>query len=319
MKPTLLAALLLLAPSVAFAQTTPDDKPAAPATSANLASMDLIKPGAEPRSHIRFAPAIGSVYTIRVAISLSAGVEVNGTHLPAAHTPDVTVVFHAKALEAAKPAGTRFELEFADTQVVIRTGATHEAMDATREYFESLKSTKIKFVIFPSGEIQDFKFQPPTSNNWMVRILGQSMMDAFLIMIPWIPQDEIGQGAQWRQIAPTKVEGEPHSTILDNEWASTEKDAPHIRVNMSSTWQAANPKTPKTAGSLEWQSMKASGSARYVLAAPSPFPSEFESKIVSDGKALVILKAEKGVETAKVMATVNMRGSVHVEKPKSKS
>lgn len=304
---------VLLAPCVAWSQAKHEE--AAPATVANVAALSLVKPGSEPRAPIRFAPTVGSVYTIRLSISMSAGVEVNGARLPAAHTPDVTVVFRAKALETVKSGGTRFEVEFADSQVVIRTGATHEMMDATRDYFEALKGTKTKFIILPTGEIAGFKFQTPANSNWMVRLLGKSILDAFHIMICWVPEEAVGQGAAWKVIVPGVMEGEPHSFYLDHEWAITEKESPHIRVNISSAWQASGSRTPKAAGSLEWQSMKSSGYARYALSTPSPFPTEFESKLITDGKASVVIKADKGAETAKVNATINMRGTVRVEKP----
>lgn len=309
----IVAACAFLWSGSARAQTKPADK--GQPTGANLAAISLVKPGAEPRSVIRFAPAVGSVYTIRLAISLSAGLEVSGVHLAAAHSPDVTVVFKAKALEAVKDGGTRFEVEFADTQTVIRTGATQDRMDETRKYFDSLKGKKTKFIVMPGGEIVDFAFKAPDSPDWMVRILGDFIIDAFHIMVCWVPDEEVGVGAAWKVIVPSKMEGEPHSIFLDHQWGSTDKDLRRIKIGLSSTWQSPSPKTPKGVGSLEWHALNSSGYARYALASPSPFPTEFDARINGDGKASVIIKTDNGVETAKVNTTLNMRGTARMEKP----
>jgi hypothetical protein len=314
---TLLCAAVFVVPLVVANPVAAqvDRKTDAP-TVLNQSTQSLIKAGQEPRRKIRFVAVPGSAYTLRMTVSHSIGREYAHRREEPTHSPDVTLTVHVVAVEAPDSGGAIFEATITDVQVSPRTGSERESLDKARAYFDKEKGRKFTFIVRSRGQLACAD-RLPKDADWMVDYLANDVRNAIQLLCCWVPQEEIGRGAQWKEIEPWKYEGEPGLRNLEFEWVSTEGNKPRMRADISSSFRASAPKKPDGSGEAVFESARQSGFLRYKLAPPCPFPDEVEAKVITEWTGSRIERgSDKGSDktvACKHVNTTNVRITVKPE------
>lgn len=311
--------LCLLAATRVSAQTADSKSP-----KLNETAISVAAPGALPGRKIRYAPALGSVFLVKVAFNVSVGREIDAKHREPVHSPEVAITLRIAAVDVPDYGGVTYEAEVVDADVTIRTGVTKDILEQTRACFEATKGTKLGFTIGPRGQfygsesmLKEVEDSKDDDVAWFVNKQINTFNNVFRQVVLYVPTEDVGPGAKWKVAEPWNVHSDPYVRELDVVWSAADKGEPHIRASIAANWKSSTPVVPENTRTAMYAGLKLSGSLRSTFLPLSPFPADCEFKAVYDWQTVSKNKDGK-LEPGKFTDTINIRATTKVEPTKAK-
>lgn len=198
--------------------------------------VTVVSPGNEPRGPLRIAPAVGAEQRVELRMKMELGIVVGTQNVPPTAMPEVTVVM----TNAVKSTGDTIRYDFSVEQARRAEGEFSErVVRAIDEAVQAMQRTKGTFTIDARGTVREANIDGPALPEGL-RPSFTGFQQSFGQLYPLLPEEPVGQGAQWKAISHFDLGGVP----IEQEatYALVRREGDKIELTVSFT-QAATTAT----------------------------------------------------------------------------
>ena len=201
-----LAALVAASPARAEEPPAPAAPPAAPAApvaapQAGEPKITLLEPGAEPRTKLRYAFAMGEPQRTAMRMEISQDIEVDGQKTPAPGLPSLGMAVKS-TVEAVHADGSATVLwEISDMKVEAGDGVPAENLKEMEEMFAQMRF-KVRSEMTVRGYMHSSRIELPSDVTGPVKQvleqMAEQMKDSIGETAALLPEEAVGTGASWK-------------------------------------------------------------------------------------------------------------------------
>lgn len=203
--------------------------------------IKLTQAGTGPTAPLRYAFKKGQKVTGTVASSMTMKLTMGGQTAPENRLPDVTQTV-SLVVSTANGSGT-FGFTGSITKVTVAKGGEPNITKALEEQFKTLAGSKFSFTMSNRGVVSDVNVELTKDAPPQLRDTVDGTLNAIRQLIPVLPEEPVGAGAEWTSRAELKVgfvtaqqDGTYKLTARKGDSitveASTKQSAPRQRVAM---------------------------------------------------------------------------------------
>jgi Family of unknown function (DUF6263) len=173
----------------------------------NAPAVELIAPGTDPRTELRYAPEIGDRQTVRLEIKLQLNGTVGQQNLPALPTPTVTLQMDLFPSNIEANGDIAYTSEIISALLKDEAGADATVTNRMRETLSSIVGVKGQGVTTSRGFNKSLSFQAPaTADSNVLEMLRSTEQSIQQLGAPF-PAEPVGVGASWRVSSETMLNG----------------------------------------------------------------------------------------------------------------
>lgn len=199
--------------------------------SIEIAPIELLHIGAQPRQILRLQPALHSQQQSVMTFDVGGTMTTSGVTQSLPNTPTSTMVLETDVTQIDDQGNRYIEFEYTDISLGESSDLPAEAMEAMRSQLSQLEGLAGRWVINEQGYLTDFAMTPPESMEGLMGQQLQQMVDSIQQMSAPFPAEAIGIGAQWQLPYSTSINGMALDGVATYELVSIDGD----RITLATT------------------------------------------------------------------------------------
>lgn len=161
------------------------------------AKLELLEPGREPRSALRYKFKPGTTERVKLINGTTLALEVGGQTVPNAPMPDVELVAALKVLGVAPDGKARRELTVERVGLADGGKLDPGLREQLTGALDLIKELKGRDQIDARGRLEAVKLMAGTKSGPMLSQLLDQMQQSFAQMGAPFPEEPVGVGARW--------------------------------------------------------------------------------------------------------------------------
>lgn len=185
----LLLSLLLFLPALSLAQEA-----AAPKVGA---SVKVISTGSGAKTALRFAPQKGDKQAIAMTMTMAMEMSMGGQAMPAMKVPQMLMTLDLEVIEITAENDIRYVFKLSKADIVDDPAVMAQVKEAMRASLQQMVGLSGKVLVSPRGITKETSIEYPPGVDAQTRQMMEGMKDNINQLSAPLPEEEVGQGAQW--------------------------------------------------------------------------------------------------------------------------
>ncbi|EMI41231.1 hypothetical protein [Rhodopirellula sp. SWK7] len=236
--------------------------------------VKLVDAGGEPRRLVRLSPEVGQIQEADMIIEMKQQISLGGAAMPSQPIPAQKMTMKVEVTDVSSDGDISFDFEYTDMKVVDDPNNPSPIAATLEKMLEPMIGSTGRGVVTNRGITKQGEFDIPEDLSPQLKQMLAGMKDAMNRLSSPVPEEAIGDGAQWKVI----------QRIVANGMKLTQTST-HTITNLSGTGfemsveieqkadpqEIENPMLP--AGTkLKLDSLESTGSGKTTISESAIFP-----------------------------------------------
>ena len=241
----------------------------------SIARIEVLEPGAEPRTVLRYHPKVGDKHTLNMLLKMSMAMNVANTETPQMKMPRMSMTMDTTVTGISQEGDISYEMLMTDAGVADDPDATPMLASAMKNSVQSFKGVSGKGTMSNRGISEKTEMKLPPGADPQVRQMMDSIKESISSGTVLLPEEAVGAGAKWRVKQTRGAQGMSIDETTTYELQSLDKD--QLTAKATIEQQAANQKiqSPAMPGmKVDLEKLVGSGTGTFTIDLSQILPSE---------------------------------------------
>ncbi len=270
--------------------------------------VTLISAGNEPRRAVRFSPEVGQIQKSDLIVKMSQKILVGGMAMASQPIPPQKMTMETKVTDVSSDGDISFEFEYTNMKVIDDPNRPSPIAATLEKMLEPMIGSTGQGVVTNRGMTRSGKFNVPDDLSPQLKQLLAGMEDAMNRLSSPVPEEAIGEGAQWKITQRVVANGMKLTQTSIHTVTSMSKDGFEMSVKLEQEAESqviTNPMLP--AGTkLKLDSLVSDGTAEITVEEAAVFPVSSKMKIDSNSN----MSIDAAGQTQKMTTEITMEMSL---------
>ncbi len=192
--------------------------------------VELLDPGAEPRSALRYKFRAGRSETMVTVTEMSMTMEMTGQKAPESKMPPSQMTMTIDSKEVSPKGDLRYEFKLEKAEVLTDPNANPMMVAGMKQSLSNMVGMNGWATVTPRGFTTDAEIRmPPGADPMSERAMG-NMRQSMKQMSAPLPDEPVGRGARWRVTMPLETNGMKITQTATYELLEIQGDVAKLNV-----------------------------------------------------------------------------------------
>jgi hypothetical protein len=236
--------------------------------------IELIEPGAEPRSEIRFSPQPGAKQSSVMIMKMKQTMTMAGNKMPAQNIPTQRIVMEIEVNDVSPVGDITYAYEYTDFDVVDDPNQPSPLAPTLRATLKPMIGTTGSGIITNRGFSKMNQVNVPDGVAAPIKQMLDGMQESLNQLSLPLPAEPVGLGAKWRVIQNLNINGMNLTQTYINEITRVDREGFDYRVTVSQEAKPQEVKNPMfpPGTTIMLDSLTSDGQGTSTVAVNSIFP-----------------------------------------------
>ena len=196
--------------------------------------VELLDRGARPRRKLRFRPEVGQVQRMKMQMTMSTDVKLNGRPMPAIAIPPIEFMGVSEITQVDRKGNAHMTFQYEQPTILESESENPLFGDIFRSIltrqFEQLADAKMKFVYDKRGQLKEMDFEFAGEADPMMEKLLKQLSGSTQQTSGVFPKKSVGIGAEWQ--APQNIALQGMDVSQSITYKLLEMDEDQVTVGM---------------------------------------------------------------------------------------
>lgn len=198
-------AVCMLLSMVGCGETGSDGVTPPKADDGTTATVELLDPGAEPRTALRYIFQANRTEKMVMEMSMAMARESGDQKQPETQMPATRMTMTIDCKEVTPEGDLHYEFELVQVEVLPEPGTDPAVVDAMKQQMSSLQGLSGSATVTSRGFSKDAEINPPPGIDPQVRQFMDNMKQSMNQMSAPFPEEPVGRGARWQVTTPVET------------------------------------------------------------------------------------------------------------------
>ena len=203
-------------------------------------AVKLISAGSEPRTVLRYHPAVGDQQTVVMTTKMSMVISAAGQEMPAMEMPTMTTPISVEVKKISPDGEITYGLAYDSTQFAEGDRAKSEEGAAMKAALSGLGTVSGEGRMSDRGIVKSVEMKKSASSNPTQAQMLEQIKDTAAEASSPLPDEAVGVGAKWEYRAKIKSQGIAVDQVTTIELVAVDGDKLDLKTTITQT--AANQK-----------------------------------------------------------------------------